>query len=119
MGYRAAVMLWGICLFMGCSDFRAEKIVNDWVGREIVFPDNEAFSHLGMGLNDSVNYTILTYVDSAGCLNCKMKLSEWKLFMALIDSLGDFSVRFLFYAYPSDVEELRSILQRNKFNQFV
>lgn len=75
MGYRAAVMLWGICLFMGCSDFRAEKIVNDWVGREIVFPDNEAFSHLGMGLNDSVNYTILTYVDSAGCLNCKMKLS--------------------------------------------
>lgn len=39
--------------------------------------------------------------------------------MALIDSLGDFSVRFLFYAYPSDVEELRSILQRNKFNQFV
>lgn len=48
-----------------------------------------------------------------------MKLSEWKLFMALIDSLGDFSVRFLFYAYPSDVEELRSILQRNKFNQFV
>lgn len=37
-------------------------------------------------------FTILTYVDSSGCTECKMKLLQWKEIINVIDSTTDYRV---------------------------
>lgn len=56
------------------------RLVSEWSGKEIVFPNDMEFTSLGNDTNYLFKneYTVMTYVDSIGCTGCKLKLPQWK-----------------------------------------
>ena len=56
------------------------------------------------------------YVDSIGCVSCKLQLKEWAKFMSFVDSVTSQSIPFLFFFQPKNNDELRSILKYNNYS---
>lgn len=117
---KYSIMLLLFFLF-SCGDSRKENIASilkEWEHREILFPNNPIFSIQG---NDTVasptgsKYKVFSYVDSIGCISCKLKLNEWQKYIADVDSLYPDVVRFLFYFHPKSRNEIRRVLLFDKF----
>lgn len=114
-----------LSLILVCSCGNVSKndlvhLVNEWDGREIVFPNYSDFTVLG---KDSVflnylgtDYKILSYNDSTGCTACKLQLSSWLKFIYEVDSIVNKDISFVFYFFPKDVKDLRNIIIRENFN---
>ena len=115
----------GLCvclLVVSCSESEKERLgrlVNEWEGKEILFPTHSTFTVQG---KDTVNfeyanadYKVVTYIDSIGCASCKLQLLRWKALVAEVDSLFDGRVSFLFYFHPKDMKELRYLTRRDGF----
>ena len=105
-------------LCVSCKDTPKEhytKLLQEWMGKEVQFPDNPTFTILG---RDAVNfpleadYKILTYVDSMGCISCKLQLSRWKAYMEEKDVAP---VRFLFFFSPEKRRDILGTLKANAF----
>lgn len=112
-----AVLLLSACV--GKSKNSIESIVNDWSGRSVVFPEKLAFTKLG---KDTVRKTIpqadfyvLTYVDSIGCISCKLQLNNWKLFIADMKNLKEKTVAVLFFINSKSEGAMLQILEESKF----
>lgn len=105
-----------------CADSgreRVSRMVKEWEGKEIVFPEHSVFTVQGKDTvscpSGSSSYRILTYVDSVGCTSCKLQLPRWKELIAEFDSAADGKVSFLFYFHPKDKNELRYLTRRDDF----
>jgi len=101
----------------------ATKIVNEWIGKEIRFPENVTCYIFGKDtLPELCNehfqkeFKILLYVDSTGCSDCRLKLLEWKQLMEEANNLFYGKVGFLLFFQPKDVKEMRYLFIRNRFN---
>jgi hypothetical protein len=100
-----------------------EKVVTEWIGKEIKFPEKLWCNILG---KDTVSdlcvdllrkqYKILLYVDSTGCSNCRLKLLEWKQLIRESDSIFHGQVGFLFFFQPKDKMEAGFISQQADFD---
>ena len=122
MAIRLLLYIGIIILFLSCQESRKEhinRLVKEWKKKEIVFPKNPIFTILG---NDTVdfkikksNYKVVVYVDSTGCVSCKLRLKEWKEFITYVDSVNGGQVPFLFFFQSKDNKELRYILKRDNF----
>ena len=122
MAIRLLLYIGVIILFVSCQESRKEhinRLVKEWEKKEIVFPKNPTFTILG---NDTVdfmikksNHKVVVYVDSTGCVSCKLRLKEWKEFIAYVDSVSGGQVPFLFFFQSKDNKELRYILKRDNF----
>jgi hypothetical protein len=110
-------------LFISCGGNRpkeeAARLVAEWQGREILFPENIVFTR---NLTDTTDYRIpdseykvLIYVDSTGCTTCKLQLSKWKELIASVDSLTGGSVPFLFFLHSNNYREIRYVLKEVGF----
>ena len=112
-----------VCLLMAsCSESdkeRLSKLVNEWEGKEILFPTHSIFTIQGKDTVDfeygNADYKVITYIDSVGCTSCKLQLHRWKDLVAEVDSLTNGSVPFLFYFHPKDIRELRYLTRRDAF----
>lgn len=113
-----------LCAFMfaSCQESREEhiaRLVEEWSGREIRFPDRPVFTVQGRDTVPApamnVPHKVLVYVDSVGCMSCRLQLPKWKELMATVDSLLPGQVSFCFFLYPKDVKEMRYILRRDAF----
>ena len=101
----------------------AAKIVNEWIGKEIRFPENVPCFVSG---KDTVTelcseqfkkeFKILLYVDSAGCSDCRLKLFEWKQLMVEADSLFGGKVGFLLFFQPKDIKEMSYSFAKYRFD---
>lgn len=110
-------------LFFSCrpsSNRKIEQLVRAWQGKTVVFPDQSVFTKGG---KDTVSFSlsdakpkILVYVDTAGCMSCKLKLAEWKEFIYYVDSVTGKQVQFVFYITPKDDKELGYMLKRDRFD---
>lgn len=116
------ILIIGI-LVLSCSETDKERItrlVKEWEGKEILFPDNIVYTVYGMDTVDYTlpksSYTIVSYIDSVGCTSCKLQLNRWEAYMHEMDSLlqGDVAFRFIFH--PKDKKELTYLLKRDKFD---
>ena len=114
-----------ICLLffaMSCQKndrAKVESLVKEWNNKEIRFPDNPVFTRF---VTDTVpykipktDYKVVVFVDSVGCISCKLQLPKWKEFIHEVDSLSDGNVPFVFFFQTKDVRELRYILRRDNF----
>lgn len=109
-----------VCSCRGPSD-RIICIIDEWNERKIIYPTQMYFTIYGQ---DTVSaypvldnkYSIITYVDSVGCMNCKLKLREWLDFIVGLDSLADSSIPVHFFLHPKNRNEIISILRRSNFN---
>ncbi len=74
-----------------------EALVAQWQGKEIILPPVMTDALTGDTIDLSVaDFTILTYVDSTGCIGSRMKLPLWNEFFNSIDTITD-------AALPSDM----------------
>ncbi|GHT87646.1 hypothetical protein FACS189474_0960 [Bacteroidia bacterium] len=125
-------IVWGalILLVLGCfackkdnKKTEAERIVKEWMGKEIQFPDDYQCSILG---NDTTSnfcknlfqkeYKILLYVDSTGCSDCRLKLLQWKQLIEESDSIFQGKVSFLFFFQPKNKKEIAFLFKRDHFD---
>lgn len=94
-------------LFIGCQDKNKEEAINsvkEWMGKEILFPQNSIFTirgkdTIGFNLNKS-EYKIVSYIDTAGCTSCRLKLAEWQRFMNEVDSITSSYTTFYSISIP-------------------
>ncbi|MEA4808415.1 hypothetical protein SDC9_61985 [bioreactor metagenome] len=113
-------------IFFSCQSEQKEKekhialLVNEWQGKEIKFPKNLIFTRY---LTDTIDfqipqseYKILVFVDSLGCTNCKLQLSKWKEFIAILDSTTGGSVPVIFFFQSKNFREIKYILKREEFD---
>ena len=103
-----------------CSCTNSQKkqytdLLQEWMNREIQIPVNSVFTVLA---RDTVDYPILgeykvlTYVDSVGCLSCKLQLDRWK---ELMEDDGLSGVNFLFFFSPEKMRDIVGTLRSNGF----
>lgn len=110
-------------ILLSCQDKIKKEAFNSvkaWMGKEILFPKNSVFTIRG---KDTINFTfaqsdykLITYVDTAGCATCELKLAEWQRFMNEIDSTSSTYIPFLFYLYPKDTKDLLIEFKREAFD---
>lgn len=92
--------------FSSCVNEKKEriaKVVNEWKGREIIFPDSFVFVNYN---KDTVQYDyenkykLLVYVDSLSCSSCVLKLDAWhEMYEALTDKSKE-QTAFIFVLCP-------------------
>jgi len=122
----SAFIVIGVCLF-SCKDYRkkeeAAKIVKEWSGKEIRFPENTPCYVLGKDTLSTIcsdifqkEYKVLLYVDSTGCSGCRLKLFQWKQLIEEADSLFQGKVGFLLFFQPKSVKEMDFLFIRDRFD---
>ena len=57
------------------------EAVEEWIGKEILFPDSMMTVTGEMIAPPTADFTIVSYYDSTGCTECKMQLALWSEFM--------------------------------------
>ena len=97
-----------VLFFFSCTNVKKRRMLNlleKWDGREIIYSPDMKFTIQGC---DTLNldftqyqYKIVTYVDSIGCVSCKLNLQAWVDFISEIDStyLNDICFQFVFQPY--------------------
>lgn len=114
-----------LCFLLLCSckennKHRIARLVQEWQGKEIKFPENITFTRYVRDTVDyqipETNYKVLIYVDSIGCISCKLQLYEWKQLIAHTDSITGGTVPFLFFFYTKDYNEIRHVLRVDQFD---
>lgn len=109
--------------FISCGQSeKASHIIRKWIGKEIVYSNDIFFT---LGGQDTIKrilpvspYTIISYVDSTGCVDCKLRLPKWNRFISELDSISQSTIPVLFF-FHSKREDIVPILKRNGFNRLV
>lgn len=114
-----------ICFFSCRKNDRREeasRIVREWTGKEIKFPENVSCFVLGKDTLTEVckecyqkDLKILLYIDSTGCSSCRLQLFEWKQLIEETDSLFQGSVGFLLFFQPKNVKDVIPLFVRDRF----
>ena len=109
-----AILLVSSCK-KSARDVYAEA-VEEWIGKEILFPDSMMTVTGEMIAPPTADFTIVSYYDSTGCTGCRMKLPFWKEFMNKVDSVrGNKSVTVLMIAAADKQTELKHLVRFNHF----
>ena len=114
-------------IFFSCKNEQKEKekhiaqLVNEWQGKQIVFPENLIFTRYLTDTTDfripQSEYKVLIYVDSIGCTSCKLQLPKWKELIDYTNSSAKEEVPFLFFFHSKDYKEIRYLLKRDGFDR--
>lgn len=117
-------VVWIMCvwLLVSCSESREEavyRLVKEWTGKEIKFPEHSVFTVQGKDTVDftfqDADYKVLVYVDSIGCTSCKLQLDRWKKVINEMTEETGQDIPFLFFFHPKDMKELRYLTRRDSF----
>ena len=117
---RLTCFVWIVVSFIlySCTDSRKKQytdLLQGWMNREIQIPANSVFTVLArdtVGFPVQGDYRILTYVDSVGCLSCKLQLDRWK---ELMEDGGFSGVDFLFFFSPEKMRDIVGTLRAEGF----
>lgn len=96
------------------------RTLKEWEQKEILFPLDIKLSTVKDGETKFTfpvsNYKVLIYVDSMGCISCKLKMDKWLEFMSQINSVSSDTVPFLFFFHPRSEQEIRALLKVHKID---
>lgn len=108
-------------LLFSCRNDKKEQLaqlVEQWQGKQIVFPEQITFTRYLDPLDYQIPqapYKVLVYVDSIGCMSCKLQLPKWKELIRYTDSVSGRTVPFLFFFHPQKEKEMLYLLKRDRF----
>lgn len=107
----------------GIKSEKPADVVNEWIGKEISFPQLSTCAVLGKyaacGIRVSRPYRVLIYTDSVGCTSCDLRIDIWKTLMKEADIFAKGKVDFLFYFNPKKDENLSELFKRENFRNLV
>lgn len=109
--YIVALSLFTI--FTGCKDKKSDRLaqaVAEWQGKEVYFPEEITSSMFSTEENKNIfsnsQYKIVVYVDSIGCMSCKLKLNEWNSFLDYINKKTSYKIATIFIFNSLDYQEI-------------
>ena len=121
---RGLLAIIAISLFASCADDRSASvadIVSQWEGREILFPENSVFTIQGRDTVDfqfqNAPYKILTYVDSVGCMSCKLQLEGWNELIGDLESSVSEEVPVVLYFNTPKYREVMALTRSSRYVQ--
>lgn len=95
------------------------ELVKEWSGKSIYFPDKVVFTQFAKDTLPTVcyntEYIIISYVDSVGCLDCRLQLGKWKKIIKEFNEKSNSKLFFMFIMHPKDVDELHYVLRKDNF----
>jgi hypothetical protein len=111
------IILSTVFVILSCKnkDTITKTIFNEWIGKTIIFPDENSLDIIKIKddtiENEHKNYKIFVYIDSVDCIKCKLQLHLWNAFIEKYKDKTD----FLFYFYSKNKENLLSLLKSEQF----
>lgn len=110
-----------LLLLISCSSNNSEQraIVEEWLGKEIAIPDDLKFQIQDTPINydfNNADFKIVTYIDSTGCTNCKMRLKDWDEFIGQLKVKNELDLNFLMVVKNSNTSKVYKILKNDKFS---
>lgn len=112
-----------LLLTLSCCNLKEqgeEKIIKSFLGHELQIPTNQDSIYWeGKEIPlSSLNtpYIIVNHIDSSGCISCKIRTLDWKLFKEKMDSLFPQQVSILFFIQSIKTKELEWDFKGNAFN---
>jgi len=113
-------------LSFSCQNSKKKEItqlVKNWQGKEIIFPKETIFTQHITDTVSSVmpetDYKVLFFVDSLGCINCKLKLADWKKFIIEAEGISSGSISFLFFFQTKDLQLIDHLLNEARFDHSI
>ncbi len=96
-------------------------LVREWKEKEIYYPTNIIFTLYGRDTISSYvksgqEYTIVTYIDSLGCMSCKLQAEKWKEFILELNSISTNKIPVNIFLCPINREEVSVLLEVKKFD---
>lgn len=61
-------------------------------------------------------YKVFVYVDSIGCLSCKLQLPKWKQIITELDSITNHHISYLFIFDTKKIEVVKDVLEDKYFD---
>ena len=120
---QTLLIILSIIALTSCKESHKDEIarlVKEWNGKEIRFPEHPVFTILGKDTVDfsfrDAKYKVVSYYDSLGCISCKLQLDHWEDFIHEVDSLTGGTVPFVLCMHISDVKEMIRIIRKNDFS---
>ena len=122
---KRLIYIFMILLFFSCGNSEKKKftrLVSYWQNREILFPTDTSFISYSRKWGERKvylqkgKYVILNYVDSMGCMSCKLQLPEWREFIFEVDSMSHGTVPFVFVFQSKVREDLIHYLRKTGFD---
>lgn len=117
---RLLMLSFIICVgLLGCTSKKQEyrKVVESWIGKEIVFPALKAkYEGRDTICNELWNakYKILHYVDTIGCTKCKLRLFDWRNYLKQLENDSS-DVACIFVLGVSDFKDFEQLQKENLF----
>lgn len=107
-------------LISGCNSERAThtNIISEWVGRELVIPDDLIFQIQDDTIDLDINrpdFKIINYIDSTGCTTCRLKLAQWNELIAELKAIGDLDIEMVSVVNTKDIKGLLAKLRCDHF----
>ena len=121
MRHSSVIMLIGLVLAAVSCTGRVNKekeVLSSLLGREITIPDSLECRILDTPIDYDLNdadYKIICYIDSAGCVPCRMKMPVWNDLVNEFKSTQGVEVDFLMIVNSSPEEEIVFNIERDRF----
>lgn len=103
-----------LLLILSCQqnvDKNIKNMLKEWMHKEFIFPENVSTTLL----DGTAKFTIVNYVDSIGCLSCKLNLRKWKELISDLDTTLSVKVHYLFVLQTAETEKMRYLLKWDSF----
>lgn len=103
-------------LFAACYDNTTEKILRYWLGRELDLATAKTSLVMGvdpMSMNN--DFYVVSYVDSLGCVPCKLALNKQKGLFAHIDKIAGKHVPIIFIVEESVKRDFVFALKADRY----
>lgn len=97
------------------------EVLNQWLGKKIIFPSELYFTIQNKDtiwdiMENKSSYSVLCYVDTAGCTSCKMQLQQWDRLIREMNSLSLEKIFLRFIIYPKNIKDVTYFLKSSNFN---
>jgi hypothetical protein len=94
------------------------KVVTEWLGKTIIIPGNLTPQILDNSLNfnfDESTFKIVCYVDSDGCVPCRMRLQSWNELIDKYKLIAGEELEFIMIINSKDRRDIHRLLKNENF----
>lgn len=119
---KKLIFIFIILFFVSCNSTLTQNITDilmEWKDRKVIFPERMTYIMQGDTVNfvlSTNRYKILSYVDSLGCMSCKLNIGGWKELIQYYDSVIHDSLQYMLVFNSNEESYLSYILEKEHFS---
>ena len=123
MRSRLSIIIIILIIVISCTLTKEEKLKKEMLScldKSIIFPEAVVFTSciddtISVSLNAS--FKVIHYVDSNGCIECRMNLKGWQAFANYLDSVSSNAVKTFIFIHPAKFKYASSPILKANYTQ--